>query len=169
MKTLSALIGSRYFLTIFCAFVGLWIVLNSLPFTGHFDPYPFYGLELLMLWMAFMVFSVICWQHSRNIAMLESQIGAHAKTWTKIEWEDARIDLLQAEVNRVAELLSNLREDHERLVSLSFEEQNLLQTSKNQHNMLNDRLISIAKEVESLVDVTVKLHAIVVEQKKKKW
>lgn len=137
--------------------------------TGHFDPYPFHSLVILLLWVALIVFSVMCWQYNEMVKLITHQLGAHAKTWTKIEWIDARIDLLQEELQQFKSIILNLKEDHERLVQLTFDEQNMLQASKNQHTMLNDRMIAIAREVESLVESIVKLNAMLVNEKKKKW
>jgi hypothetical protein len=65
--------------------------------------------------------------------------------------------------------IDELREDHGRVVSIVFELQNMEIASKNQHHMLNDRLIVIAKEIETLLETVIELGKHIKSTKEKRW
>jgi uncharacterized membrane protein len=169
MRTLVAIFTSRSYLILLTGLSVFWMIMNSLSITGHFDPYPFHLLSYALAFIAFAMIAAGIWQSRQETKMLRDQFGAHVKTWDKIAWLEAQIEQVQAEIKRLQQMMTDLQEDHGRVVSIVFDLQNMETASKNQHHMLNDRLISIAKEIESLVELTVALKDLLKTSRGKIW
>ncbi len=114
------IVGSWRFIIIQSALLGLWLLLNSLAWIAHWDPYPFILLNLVLSFQAAFTAPIIMMAQNRqsdidrNKAQLDYDVNLRAEL--DITALHQKIDLLrQEDITRLIGLLELLTK--ERLAS----------------------------------------------------
>jgi uncharacterized membrane protein len=112
----AAVVGSWRFILIQSGLLMLWIVLNIVAWTQHWDPYPFILLNLVLSFQAAFTAPILMMSHNRQSAIdrqkaqLDYDVNLRAEL--DIEALHEKIDLLrQEDITRLVGLLERLTEE----------------------------------------------------------
>lgn len=107
--------GSWKFISIFCSFMVVWVILNTVAaFSRHFDPYPFILLNLFLSMIAAIQAPVIMMSQNRQAAKDRLQADADYEVNLKAELEVAQLHRkLDNIYERLEEHWSRLERTHD--------------------------------------------------------
>lgn len=110
---IAAVVGSWTFITVQSAVLALWIVLNVIAWVGHWDPYPFILLNLVLSFQAAFTAPILMMAQNRQADIdrqkAELDYDVNLKAELDIEALHQKVDLLrQQDIARLIGLIETL-------------------------------------------------------------